>query len=112
MPLLPDPLIDPKPSGAAERRAEEDRRSGDRRRLVLVPPLERRTRASRRQNRDRRSDPEQRGSASAEEHIRGALELLMTVVDTRSLDDELRRNLDTAMLRLHFALERLRGDTP
>jgi hypothetical protein len=40
--------------------------------------------------------------------VRNALQLLMTIVETGDLDDELRRDLDAAIFRLHFAIERLR----
>lgn len=89
-----------------ERRGEHDRRSGERRYLILVPPLERRSPKTRRREPDRRL-----GSATAEEAVRTALQLLMTITETETLDDEQQRHLDAAVFRLHFAIERLqRGD--
>ena len=42
-----------------------------------------------------------------EEHVRNALQLLMSIVDAGEMDDEVRRDLDAAIFRLHFAIERL-----
>jgi hypothetical protein len=94
----------------AERRTEQERRAGERRQLTLVPSEERRTRGTRRRAGDRRARPG-RGAETTEEHVRNALQLLTTIAETESLDDELRRDLDAAIFRLHFAIERLqRGD--
>lgn len=106
-----DPHADPQRPRLAERRGQHERRTGERRQLVLVPSAERRARETRRRTGDRRTGPELRGSETAEEHVRNALQLLMTVADTASIDDDRRRDLDAAIFRLHFAIERLRrGD--
>lgn len=105
VPSSPDPLPDAQPPRVTERRGETDRRTADRRKLVLVPTVERRSRGTRRQPGDRRTSLE-----TAETHVRDALQLLMSIVDTASLDDEVRRDLDAAIFRLHFAVERLQGE--
>jgi len=56
---------------------------------------------------DRRAPPERRGEESAAEHIRNALQLIEHVADSHQLDDEHRRDLDAALFRLRFALDRL-----
>lgn len=103
-------LTDPKSdaSKAPDRRAAPDRRTGERRQLVLVPTVDRRAPGTRRRPGDRRTGKGPPGSETAEEHVRNALQLLMTIVETGDLDDELRRDLDAAIFRLHFAIERLR----
>ena len=57
-----------------------------------------------------RPGQERRGQESAAEHIRNALQLIAEVADARELDDEHRRDLDAALFRLRFALDRL--ETP
>jgi hypothetical protein len=91
----------------ADRRSAHDRRTGERRRLTLVPQEERRVGESRRRVEERRVTPGLRDAETAEEHVRNALQLLMTIAETESLDDEVRRDLDAAIFRLHFAIERL-----
>ena len=91
-----------------ERRGAQDRRTKERRRLTLVPSEERRTGEARRRPGDRRASPEVRDAETAEEHVRNAVQLLMTIAETDSLDDEVRRDVDAAIFRLHFAIERLR----
>ena len=44
---------------------------------------------------------------SAEDQITGALKLLTKVADSATLSEEERREVEGAMLRLRFALERL-----
>lgn len=111
MPLSTDPHADSEHPTVPERRAEEDRRSGERRQLTLVLSEERRTRGPRRRTGNRRARPGTRGTETAEEHVRNALQLLTAIAETEALDDELRRDLDAAIFRLHFAIERLRrGD--
>lgn len=92
---------------SADRRSAHDRRTGERRRLTLVPQEERRVGESRRRVGERRVTPGLRDAETAEEHVRNALQLLMTIAETESLDDEVRRDLDAAIFRLHFAIERL-----
>jgi hypothetical protein len=87
-------------SFADRRRAEERRGPEDRRRVVVRVPVEQRTGA------DRRGETERRGSQSVDELIRGALELLTNVAESGSLDEESLRDVDTAVFRLRFALDR------
>ena len=57
---------------------------------------------------DRRADLERRLSLqSAEGQIHGALRLLTILAEGQTLGDTQRRNLEAAMLRLRFALERM-----
>lgn len=107
-----DPHADPENPTVPEQRAEQDRRTGERRKLKLVPSVERRTRGTRRRTGERRSQPGTRGTETAEEHVRNALQLLTAIAETESLDDELRRDFDAAIFRLHFAIERLRRGDP
>lgn len=72
------------------------RRGGDRRTKDVPVEMERRS------GLDRRMLVE---SASAQIHA--ALELLTQMAESGSLRDENRRLLDTALLRLRFALERM-----
>jgi hypothetical protein len=86
----------------ADRRLKTDRRaSTDRRGVVTVAVEERRAGA------ERRAQPERRTPESAGEHIRNALQLLTNVAESGTLDDESLRDLDAAMFRLRFALDRL-----
>lgn len=89
----------------------ERRRRSDRRTV-----LDRRSSAPRpgpqpdaeRRSGERRTGQERRLSIlSAEDQIDEALRLLTRVVETGSLPDEERRNLEAAMVRLRFALDRL-----
>jgi hypothetical protein len=89
-----------------DRRSKPERRTGERRQLVLIPAVDRRAPGTRRRPGDRRTaNPP--GNESAEEHVRNALQLLMSIVDAGEMDDEVRRDLDAAIFRLHFAIERL-----
>src|SRR2546425_60006 len=56
---------------------------------------------------ERRAQPERRSPESAGEHIRNALQLLTNVAESGTLDEESLRDLDAAMFRLRFALDRL-----
>ena len=86
----------------ADRRVPTERRaSSDRRRVVTVVVQERRSGV------DRRAQPERRAPESAGEHIRNALQLLTNVAESGTLDEESLRDLDAAMFRLRFALDRL-----
>ena len=106
-----DPHADSQHPTVPEQRAERERRTDERRKLTLVPSVERRSRWTRRRTGERRTHPGLRGTETAEEHVRNALQLLTTIAETASLDDELRRDIDAAIFRLHFAIERLRrGD--
>jgi hypothetical protein len=87
-------------SFADRRRAEERRGPEDRRRVVVHVPVEQRGGA------ERRGGVERRGSQSVDELIRSALELLTNVAESGSLDEESLRDVDTAVFRLRFALDR------
>ena len=93
-----------------DRRSGTDRRSEDGPGLVLVP-VERRSGTDRRQN-DRRVVPDRRKPSTPEDHIRNALALLGQVSDGARLEEELQRDLDTAIFRLRFALDRLEHVRP
>jgi hypothetical protein len=75
--------------------------------MATQPAFERRAGAERRLVRTRRTKLERRLEETPEEHIRNALQLLANVADSGTLSDELRRDLDSAMLRLRFAIDRL-----
>ena len=86
----------------ADRRLTTDRRaSTDRRRIVTVVVEDRRSGV------ERRAPSERRAPESAGEHIRNALQLLTNVAESGTLDEESLRDLDAAMFRLRFALDRL-----
>src|ERR1041385_1563538 len=86
----------------ADRRLATDRRAPtDRRRVVTVVVEERRSGI------ERRAQPERRSPESAGEHIRNAVQLLTNVAESGTLDEESLRDLDAAMFRLRFALDRL-----
>ena len=95
-----------------DRRAAPDRRNGVDRRTVSPPASrdsapEQRTGADRRKS-DRRLGVERRlALQSVADQIRASLGLLTRLVDSGRVDDEGRRYLDAALLRLTFALERL-----
>src|SRR5207249_10396109 len=93
---------------APERRGGSDRRSTERRRKLALVPVERRSGVGRREDVDRRVEVERRRRETTEEHVRNALQLLVSIVERGSLDDELRRDLDAAILRLRFAVDQLR----
>ena len=95
-----------------DRRSGTERRNGDRRGTLTLVTVERRSGAERRQHAERRASgrrggQERRGQESAAEHIRNALQLIAEVADATELDDEHRRDLDEALFRLRFALDRL-----
>jgi len=86
----------------ADRRLPTERRAAtDRRRVVTIVVQERRSGV------ERRAQPERRAPESAGEHIRNALQLLTNVAESGTLDEESLRDLDAAMFRLRFALDRL-----
>ena len=114
------PKPDPDRRLTMERREVPDRRGGgtrgeagggERRSETEVDvPVDRRSGAERRKIGDRRSAVERRLSLqSAMDQIHGALKLLTLVAESEPgrLNEEQRRELEGAMLRLRFALERL-----
>jgi len=85
----------------SNRRAVTDRRAPeDRRQVVVRVPVEQRS------GTDRRSGNERRASQSLGDQIRGALELLTNVAESGTLDDAGLRDLDAAVFRLRFVLDR------
>ncbi len=91
-------------SPADRRKVVERRAPADRRRGAVVVPIERRSGSERRDAAPRRA-PESVG-----EHIRNALQLLTNVAESGTLDEESLRDLDAAMFRLRFALDRFEAD--
>jgi hypothetical protein len=87
-------------SSGDRRRAEDRRDAEERRRVVVRVPVEQRA------GMERRGGAERRGSQSVDELIRSALELLTNVAESGSLDEESLRDVDTAVFRLRFALDR------
>ena len=92
--------LHPMSSSPTERRKVGDRRAASRRRVVVVVAVERRSEP------ERRSGSERRTPDNVGEHIRNALQLLTNVAESGTLDEESLRDLDAAMFRLRFALER------
>ena len=89
-------------NGTTDRRQTPDRRSrSDRRRVVTVVVQERRSGV------ERRGFFERRSSEEPGEDIRNALQLLTNVAESGTLDEASLRDLDAAMFRLRFALDRL-----
>ncbi len=89
--------MDPLP---ADRRHRAERRAlPDRRQVVKLVPVERRS------GQERRSAAERRAAESVSEHIRNALQLLTNVAESGTLDEDSLRDLDAAMFRLRFALD-------
>jgi hypothetical protein len=89
----------------ADRRQLTDRRtSADRRQAAVLVTVERRA------GLDRRSRAERRTPESVGEHIRNALQLLSNVAESGTLDEESLRDLDAAMFRLRFALDRFEAE--
>jgi len=89
-------------NATADRRQTSDRRSQpDRRRVVTVVVKERRS------GKERRAFFERRSSEEPGEDIRNALQLLTNVAESGTLDEASLRDLDAAMFRLRFALDRL-----
>jgi hypothetical protein len=89
-------------NATADRRQTPDRRSQpDRRRVVTVVVQERRSGG------ERRAFFERRSSEEPGEDIRNALQLLTNVAESGTLDEASLRDLDAAMFRLRFALDRL-----
>jgi hypothetical protein len=97
--------------GAPDRRSGAERRSGattpETARLLLVHG-ERRAAPDRRRHRDRRSGPERRLShATPQDQLAHAVDLIAHVAESTELSDEDRRALDSAIVRLRFALARM-----
>ena len=93
-------------SSSAERRATPERRSVERRKGLALVGEDRRSTTDRRQGGDRRANE------APQDLLRSALQLLTRVADEGGLDDELQRNLDSAIFRIRFAVERLERAAP
>lgn len=94
-----------------DRRARIERRSGKERRGDAKPvPVERRKGGDRRRSERRKGIDRRLALQSGAVQMQTALGLLAQLAQSRSLSDEDRRLLDTAMLRLRFASERLEED--
>src|SRR5207245_2349278 len=102
----------------SDRRSGVERRSSERRKTLTLVKTERRAGGERRRSRARRGDAERRSGAerrteeTAAEHIRNALQLVAHVAESGALDDELRRDLDAAMVRLRSSARTPLGRTP
>lgn len=85
----------------ADRRAASDRRTPqDRRQVIVRVPVEQRAGTERRSGHDRRA------AQGLGDQIRDALELLTNVAESGTLDDAGLRDLDAAVFRLRFVLDR------
>ena len=99
------PHIEPMEASPADRRKVVERRARpDRRHVAVVVPIERRAGS------ERRGAAPRRAPESVGEHIRNALQLLTNVAESGTLDEESLRDLDAAMFRLRFALDRFEAD--
>jgi len=97
---------------STERRSPSERRGAERRHRIALVPVERRAGGDRRLAGERRIKLQRPRDETPEEHIRNALQLLANVAESGTLDDELQRDIDSAMFRLRFAVERLEGGLP
>jgi hypothetical protein len=96
-----------------DRRGEKERRGGkERRRTITLVKAERRQSGDRRADAERRRSAERRVEETTGEHLRDALRLVAHVAESPVLTDELRRDLDAAIFRLRFALDRLESGDP
>lgn len=89
----------------------ERRGNSERRLLERRAPRAERTGAERRTNGERRTGLERRlAILSAEGQIREALRLLTEAIDRGFVPDEEQRSLESAMVRLRYALDRLEDE--
>ncbi len=86
-------------------RRDADRRSGADQRAELLPVAIERRKSDRREGVERRL-----ALQSAAGQLQTAMGLLLQLSDSASLNDDERRLLDTAMLRLRFAVERMASE--
>ena len=89
-------------TGPELNRRDSDRRSGADKRVEQVAVAVEQRKSDRRVVIERRL-----ALQSAAGQLQIALGLLMQIAEAGTLSDELRRSLDTATLRLRFALERM-----
>jgi len=89
----------------------ERRGTNDRRLLERRAARAERAGSDRRNNGERRTGLERRlAILSAEGQIREALRLLTEAIDRGSVPDEEQRSLESAMVRLRYALDRLEDE--
>jgi hypothetical protein len=86
-------------------RRDTDRRSGEDKRVDHLPVTAERRKSDRRHGIERRL-----ALQSAAGQLQTAMGLLLQLADSSSLNDDQRRLLDTAMLRLRFAVERMASE--
>jgi hypothetical protein len=86
-------------------RRDTDRRSGEDKRIDHMPVSAEHRKSDRRQGIERRL-----ALQSAAGQLQTAMGLLLQLSDSAALNDEERRMLDTAMLRLRFAVERMASE--
>lgn len=86
-------------------RRDSDRRSGEDKRVELVPVTVERRKSDRRLGIERRL-----ALQSAAGQLQAAMGLLLQVADSAALTDDERRLLETAVLRLRFAVERMASE--
>lgn len=85
-------------------RRDANRRGGTDQRAESLPVAVERRKSDRRRGIERRL-----ALQSAAAQLQTAIDLLMRIADSGTLNDDQRRLLDTAMLRLRFAVERMDG---
>ena len=91
-----------------DRRARIERRSGQERRVERKPVTVERRKGGDRRRSERRKGVERRlALQSGAQQLQTALAILSQLADSKSLRDDDRRLLDSAMLRLRFATERM-----
>ena len=86
-------------------RRDTDRRSGEDKRIEHMAVSAERRKSDRREGIERRL-----ALQSAAGQLQTAMGLLLQLSDSAALNDEERRMLDTAMLRLRFAVERMASE--
>lgn len=84
------------------KRRDSDRRSGEDTRVAQIPVSVERRKSDRRQGIERRL-----ALQSAAGQLQIAIGLLMQIAEAGELNDDMRRMLDTATLRVRFAVERM-----
>ena len=86
-------------------RRDADRRSGEDKRVEMVAVEVERRKSDRRRGIERRL-----ALQSAAGQLQTAMDLLLQLADSATLSDDERRLLETAMLRLRFAVERMASE--
>ena len=86
-------------------RRDADRRSGEDKRVEMAAVEVERRKSDRRRGIERRL-----ALQSAAGQLQTAMDLLLQLADSATLSDDERRLLETAMLRLRFAVERMASE--